>query len=240
MDEINFSIIIPVYNEAKRIPRNIDKICQFFLHTGQPVEIIFVNDGSTDQTAAVLAEYGSTYAFKTINYDRNRGKGYAIRRGVLAAQGNWIVFFDIDLATPLQEFNHLVEVSAPDDHIIIGSRRLPASRINKKESKMRVLLGHGFTKLSNLLVPGVLDFTCGFKCFSKAAASIIFPRAKIDRWGFDTELLYIGTLHALPIKQIPVSWAHDTDSKVKVWRAVFSSLWELCGIKLNQYRGVYK
>ncbi|MBI5728698.1 MAG: glycosyltransferase family 2 protein [Candidatus Magasanikbacteria bacterium] len=240
MDDINFSIVIPVYNEERRLPKNIDKICQFFLTTHQKVEIIFVNDGSTDQTLAILSAYNNKYNFKIISYQKNQGKGYAVRQGALASKGDWVVFFDVDLATPLEEFNLLVETLAPGDQIVIGSRRLPASQINVRESKTRTLLGHCFTKLSNLLVPSVVDFTCGFKCFSRTAVAIIFPRARINRWGFDAELLYVGTLHYLPIKQIPVSWAHDADSKVKVFQAIFSSLWELFNMKLNQLRGLYK
>jgi len=235
-----FSIIIPVYNESKRLPRTIDEICSFFAAANRRAEIIFVNDGSTDNTLAQLEKYNKQYNFRVISYERNCGKGYAVRQGAQGALGQWVLFFDIDLATPLQEFNHLLQFKQPGDAIIIGSRRLAHSEIKKGESKLRAFLGHGFTKISNLLVPGVTDFTCGFKGFSSAAAQIIFPRARINRWGFDTELLYIAHLKKLPIKQMPVAWTHDSDSRVKVGRAIISSISELGEIVIHRLRGEYQ
>ncbi len=238
---MNFSIIIPVYNEEKRIPQNIGKIFNFFNKlAGHKIEIIFVNDGSTDGTKNVLEEYKKRYDFQIVDYGGNRGKGYAVKQGVMATQGDWIIFFDIDLATPLEEFNNLLGFIDAGDEIIIGSRRLKGSDIKKSESKLRTFLGHGFTKISNVLVPGVTDFTCGFKCFSKNAAKQIFSLAQIDRWGFDTEILYIARLKKFKIRQMPVSWAHDQDSRVKVFKAIFSSFQELIQMKINQLKGLYK
>lgn len=236
----DFSIVIPVYNEEKRIPNNIDEICNYFKNRPETNEIIFVNDGSTDETAKILEEYRKKYLFEVINYSVNKGKGFAVRHGALAAKGKWVVFFDIDLATPLDAFQDLQKETHSQAEIIIGSRRLQKSEIKKSESKIRTFLGQGFTKISNLLVPGITDFTCGFKCFSRKAVDIIFPRARIDRWGFDTELLYIAKLHNLSVRQIPVRWTHDEHSKVKVVRAVISSFSELLQMKFNQLRGLYK
>lgn len=238
---MKFSIVIPVYNEAKRIPKNIDEIFSFFGNIkNHEIEIIFVNDGSKDDTKKVLEDYQKKYAFKIVGYVENKGKGYAIRQGVKIAVGDWIIFFDIDLATPLAEFNHLLEVLRPEDEIIIGSRRLEKSEIKKGESKIRTFLGQGFTKISNILVPGITDFTCGFKCYSKEAAKKIFSVARIDRWGFDTELLYIAKLKNIKVKQIPVRWLHDEDSRVRVVKAIISSFRELIEMKTNQIKGFYK
>lgn len=238
-----YSIIIPVYNEAKRIPKNIGEIFAFFgslEHEGVATEIIFVSDGSTDETVKVLKDYQAQYPLQLIEYKENRGKGYAIGRGVAAANGDYVVFFDIDLATPLHEFVALKNSLAAADQVVIGSRRLAQSKIEKGESGLRTFLGQGFTRLSNLLVPDIKDFTCGFKCFAGAAAKDVFSRARIERWGFDTEILYIAHLRGYGIRQIPVSWRHDDDSKVKVWRAVFSSAGELLRMKYYQLRGYYK
>ncbi len=239
METVVFSIVIPVFNEVKRINENIAEIFGFFSQAQQKIEIIFVNDGSTDATEELLKKYQNTYSFQIVSYPDNQGKGYAIRQGTKAAQGKWIVFFDIDLATPLIEFNYLVTFLKPKDQVVIGSRRLQDSEITKSESHIRVFLGQGFTLLSNLLVPGVTDFTCGFKCFSSAAAKVIFSKAQINRWGFDTELLYIAHLNGITIRQMAVSWRHDTDSRVKVFQAVFSSLKELWEMKLNYWKGLY-
>lgn len=236
-----FSIIIPVYNEEKRIPKKIGEIFSFFNAIKEhKIEIIFVNDGSRDATTEVLKKYQLEYQFAVVSYEQNRGKGYAVRQGVMQANGDYLIFFDIDLATPLVEFNHLLEFMNAGDQVIIGSRRLEKSQIKKSESKIRTFLGHGFTKISNILVPGITDFTCGFKCFSRAAAKIIFSVARIDRWGFDTELLYIAKLKKIPIRQMAVTWLHDDDSRVRVLKAIFSSFRELIEMKLNQLRGFYK
>jgi hypothetical protein len=117
---------------------------------------------------------------------------------------------------------------------------LEGSAIQKSESSIRTFLGHGFTKLSTLLVPGIKDFTCGFKAFHRDAAEIIFPRARIDRWGFDTELLYIAHIHKIPVRQMPVAWAHDDDSRVKVFQAVIRSLQELGQMLSNRISGKYR
>lgn len=234
-----FSIIIPLYNEAERIPKTIDEICTFFAVKDNIAEIVFVNDGSTDETVAVLERYAHTYAFRVISYAENRGKGYAVRQGIKATTGDWMVFFDIDLATPLAAFDDLVSTLSDTDAVVIGSRRVAGAEVKKAESRIRTFLGKGFTRLSNVLVPGIQDFTCGFKCFSRKAAETIFPLAQIDRWGFDTELLYIAHLKQLRIRQLPVSWSHDDDSRVKVVQAVVQSFRELCQMKWNHIRGMY-
>ena len=237
---MKFSIIIPLYNEAGRLPKTAGTIFDFFKAQPDEIEIIFVNDGSTDNTLEVLWSYQDLHQFKIVSYAPNRGKGYAVKQGALSATGDWLIFFDIDLATPLAEFINLKNTMAPGDQIIIGSRRLENSQIQKSESSLRTFLGQGFTKISNILVPGIKDFTCGFKCFSKEAAQKIFSVARIDRWGFDTELLYIAKLKKIPVKQMPVAWRHDDDSRVKVFKAVFGSLKELWQMKMNQLKGLYK
>lgn len=234
-----FSIIIPLFNEERRLAKTAPAIFNFFKNHAQKTELIFVNDGSTDATLQMLHQYAKDNVFSIVTYEKNKGKGYAIRQAVGKSTGEWVVFFDIDLATPLEEFNNLLNFLKRDDHLIVGSRRLQYSRIERYESRVRTFLGKCFTKLSNLLVPGITDFTCGFKCFSRDAAQKIFSVAQIDRWGFDTELLYIAKLKKIPIRQMPVVWAHDTDSRVRVGKAVVQTLVELVKMKLNHKKGLY-
>lgn len=237
----SFSVIIPVYNEARRIPRTLPSILEFFsAHGSNPAEVIFVDDGSTDDTVSVLQRFDPDgRLFRVVGYPQNKGKGYAVRQGALVATGDYVVFFDIDLATPLPEFSNLKAALTPADGVVIGSRRLGQSRIERSQSGLRVFLGQNFTRLSNLFVPGVTDFTCGFKCFSRSAASVIFPRARIDRWAFDTELLYVAHLHGIPIREIPVSWWHDDDSRVRVGSAVTNAIIDLCRMAGNRLIGRY-
>lgn len=240
MAEPVFSVIIPVYNEEKRLPKNIGQITNFFGSVGVPVELILVNDGSTDGTAALLSDYEKKYGCRVLSYTQNRGKGYAVRTGALAAQGEWVLFFDVDLATPLKTFTELKDTLSAADAVVIGSRRLGQSQVKRPESRVRSFLGQVFTRISNMWVPGVTDFTCGFKCFSRAAVQTIFPRARLDRWGFDTELLYIARLHKLVIREIPVEWSHDQDSRVRVGRAIVQTLGELASMSWHRHRGHYR
>ncbi len=240
MNAVGYSIIIPVYNEAARIAKNIDAIFSFFAPYGKTAEILFVNDGSQDDTGEVLELFRERYRFRIIGYPKNLGKGHAVRQGVLHAKGAWVVFFDVDLAVPLEEFQHFLSYKRPDDQILIGSRRLLHSKINKGESAFRTFLGYGFTVLSRFFVPGIRDFTCGFKCFSKEATKTVFSRARVNRWAFDAEILYIAKLHGIPIVQMPVAWAHDSDSRVRVFRDVCTSLAELARILLYKLLGRYR
>jgi dolichyl-phosphate beta-glucosyltransferase len=235
-----YSIVIPLYNEETRLPRTIGQITNFFSPYGEAVELIFVNDGSSDKTALILQEYSKKYNCRVLSYAQNRGKGYAVRTGALAAQGQWVLFFDVDLATPLKTFTDLQASLSERDEVVIGSRRLGQSTIKRSESKVRTALGQVFTKLSNVWVPQVTDFTCGFKCFSRAAVQKIFARARLDRWGFDTELLYIARLQGLKIREVPVEWSHDQDSRVRVGRAVVQTLWELATMTWHRARGHYQ
>ncbi len=234
-----YSIIVPLYNEERRIKHHIPEIISYFEKVEQPVEIIFVNDGSTDRTLELLESYKYHSWVRTISYKSNRGKGYAVRQGVSVAMGRWIVFFDVDLATPLSEFDHLRSFMEPSDLIIVGSRNLADSRMIKKESALRMFLGRGFGWLSAIFVPGISDFTCGFKCYSRFAAQTIFPKARINRWAFDTELLFIAKIKNIPIREMPVTWAHDTDSRVRVFHDVLSSARELACIFFNWILGRY-
>lgn len=240
MVQPTYSVVIPVYNEDKRLPRNIGQITNFFGSFGPGCELIFVNDGSSDGTAALLGDYAKKYGCRVLSYPQNRGKGYAVRTGALAAKGEWVLFFDVDLATPLKTFTELKETLSSQDAVVIGSRRLGQSQIKRSESRLRTTLGHVFTKISNVWVPQVSDFTCGFKCFSRSAVQTIFSRARLDRWGFDTELLYIARLQNLPIREIPVEWSHDQDSRVRVGRAVIQTLGELLTMSWHRVRGHYR
>lgn len=240
MSNIVYSIVIPVYNEEKRLRENLPAIFDFFRSSGVSFEALFVNDGSTDGTKSVLLEFKQSYPFTLISYERNRGKGYAVRKGVLASKGDWVIFFDIDLATPLNEFTHFRSFRESSDDVIIGSRRLADSHIRKNESALRVALGSGFSLLSRFLVPAVSDFTCGFKCFSRRAAMGIFQLARIDRWAFDTEILYLARLQKFSVKEMPVSWSHSADSRVRVLSDVLTSARDLLRIRVNAWRSQYK
>lgn len=232
------SVVVPVYNESERI-ENLSTLVEYLDKQIFTSQLIVVNDGSTDDTLQRLKTLSLPPSSKLVSYRQNRGKGYAIKKGMLAAQGNFLLFTDVDLSTPLEAFNKFLPQLEIYD-IIMGSRRIEGAHVLQRQSKVRETLGRGFTYLSNVVLKlTVSDFTCGFKCFSKSAAEKIFPRMTIDRWGFDSEILYIAKKHGLFVKEIPVTWANDPHTKVKFPHDLIRSFTDLIQIRLNDFRKIY-
>ena len=233
------SVIIPVFNEEKRI-KNLKEIISYFKKHRFTWETIIVNDGSTDKTVQVLKSLKRENKFRLISYSPNKGKGAAIKEGILSAKGKYRLFLDIDLSTPITEFDKLLPYIKKYD-IVIGSRKMKGSNVIIHQPISREILGKMFTLLSQrILQMRVSDFTCGFKCFSKKAVEEIFPKQTIDRWGFDSEILYISKLKKHSVKEIPVSWKNDPGTKVKFPQDILQSLEELIRIRINSYKGLYK
>ena len=233
------SVIVPLYNETSRLFR-LQEICNFFLHLPQtPAEIIIVNDGSTDGTAQALTSWSKRYPLKVINYSQNRGKGFAVRTGMLAASGRYRLFLDVDLSTSPSEWPKFKSFLTKNP-VVIGIRRSPHALVLTHQSLLRENLGRAFTWLSRQVtgVP-VNDFTCGFKAFSSSAAAAIFSRCRIDRWGFDAEILFLARRLGFPIAQVPVTWTNDPLTKVNLKKDIFLSLWELLALRLYALMGLY-
>jgi glycosyltransferase involved in cell wall biosynthesis len=233
----NLSVIVPVFNEEKRL-FHLEEICSCFT---KETEIIVVNDGSTDTTKELIHKYSKKYRnIKLVSYSPNRGKGYAVRTGMLAAAGRYRLFLDIDLSTSpkhWQEFRR--HLSAAD--VIIGSRRSPNALIAGHQPVLRENMGRVFTWLSQFILDTpVNDFTCGFKVFSAAAAEKVFSRSKIDRWGYDAEILFIAHSLRLKILSLPVTWTNDPATRVSLFRDTLTSLRDLFYIRLNSLLGKYR
>src|SRR3990167_6183421 len=188
-EPIFWSIIVPAYNESKRVYK-LDKILRYLGQLKESWELIVVNDGSQDDTLKKLKAFKRKSSFKLISYATNRGKGYAVKTGMLSALGKFRLFFDIDLSTPIEEIKKLKPYLARAD-VIIGTSKLKGARVILHQSLLREYLGKGFTALSQLILnTWVSDFTCGFKCFSQSASDKIFGKTRIFRWGFDSEVLF--------------------------------------------------
>lgn len=238
MKNLFLSVIIPVYNEEKRI-QNLSKIESYLRKQKYSWELIVVNDGSTDKSNKVLAFLKKKIKFKLLSYSPNLGKGFAIKTGMLESGGQYRLFLDIDLSTPITEFEKFIPY-LKKYQMVIGSRKLKQSNLVIRQSFVREYLGKIFTALSRIVLQlNISDFTCGFKCFSQKAAKEIFPRQTINRWGFDSEILYIGKGRELSIKEIPVSWENDPRTKVKFPQDIINSLAELIKIRLNSMLGLY-
>lgn len=235
------SAIIPLYNEEKRIT-TLSKIYSYLNKQKFSWEIILVNDGSKDNTKKVATNMIKTNSFKNvqlISYKRNRGKGFAVKKGMLKAKGEYRLFIDIDLSTPIEEFKKFLPFIKKFD-IVIGSRKRKGAKLIKRQSRLREILGKGFTRLSrNILNIKVTDFTCGFKCFSAKAAKKIFSRQRINRWGFDAEILFLAQKLNLPIKEVAVIWRNDSETKVRLPKDIIVSLFELFKIRYYALKNLY-
>ncbi len=230
-NKILLSVIIPLYNEQERV-FHLKEVVRFLANQKFTSELIVVNDGSKDATLRRLEKMKIT-PVKLISYTNNRGKGYAIKKGMMAAKGEYRLFMDVDLSTPLSEIDKLVPMLGDSD-VVIGTRKNKQANVLVRQQILRELMGRTFTWLSRtILGVKVSDFTCGFKCFSKLAAEKIFGKTRIERWGFDGEVLYLAKKYNLEIKEMPVTWINDNKTKVRFPQDIVRSFSELAQVLIN-------
>lgn len=232
------SVIVPVYNESDRL-KNIQTIFKYLNRQKFSSELIVINDGSTDNSLSKLTKISKQIPLKIISYQKNQGKGFALKKGFLEASGQYQLFMDIDLATPIEEFGKFIPYLKHND-IIIATRKHKQATLVKRQLPLRENLGKGYTLLSQIIlgVP-ISDFTCGFKCFSKKAAKKIFIKQKIKRWGFDPEVLFIAKNLGFSIKEIPIRWKNDPRTKVKFPQDLIGSFLDLIKIRYYHIKGSY-
>jgi dolichyl-phosphate beta-glucosyltransferase len=228
------SVIIPAYNEEDRLLETLTATASFFNSKfPENYEILVVDDGSTDKTAQVANSFSqqNNQIVQVLNYGGNRGKGYAVRYGMLRGKGDWRLFCDADLSTPVEEFDVLVNaMSATNAQIGIGSRPLKQSQLLVRQPLWREMLGRGFNKVVQLAVPGIDDTQCGFKLFSAAASQDIFSKCRLDGFAFDVESLYVARKIGYNIAEVPIRWAHKEGSKVNMLRDGIKSVMDLTKI----------
>lgn len=210
------SIVIPAFREEERLPSSLEKIARFLASEPElaATEVIVVDDGSPDRTGDCAAEEGRRLglALRVIRLPRNRGKGFAVRTGVLAAAGDSILVSDADLSTPIEEWRKLEAAGAP---VAIGSRAIDETTVKVRQPFYRVAVGRLFNAVVRLLVvPGIADTQCGFKLFSRAAAREIFPRLAVDRFAWDVEALGVAGRLGYAVAEVPVLWFNSADSRV--------------------------
>ena len=240
MPKGKISVVIPAYNESGRIRESLGKIIKFFKRHKLKNEIIVVDDGSKDDTIKVArAAMKDAKNSVLLENKKNMGKGCSVKRGMLKAKGDLLLFSDADLSTPIDELRKLIVYAGKYD-VIIASRALPGSNIVVRQPKARELLGKIFNLLVRIfLVRGVRDTQCGFKLFTKKAAGIIFKRQTVDGFAFDVELLYIAKKHGLKIKEVPVSWFNSKNTKLKVGIDSIRMFGGLLRIPVNNTKGKY-
>lgn len=235
------SIVIPAYNEEQRLPRTIERVSEFLRRSHPSSEIIVVNDASRDGTGDVVrAAQQQIPELRLISHhDRNHGKGWSVRTGMLEARGTFSLFTDADLSAPIEEAEKLLAALGSAE-IAIGSRALDRRLIQVHESRRRELAGIFFNRLVRLLVGLPFEDTqCGFKAFRTAATRIIFEQQRIEDFGFDPEILFLARRHGLRAVEVPVVWSHDPRTKVNMLRDSAGMFADLFEIRWNEMRGRY-
>ncbi len=238
---MDLSIVIPAYNEERSLARCLTRVRDFVSARGLEYEILVVNDGSTDGTAELVrASMGDRGDLQLLSNGCNRGKGYAVKQGVLAARGDVVLFMDADLSTPVEEWDRMQEWFEKGFPVVIGTRRTAGAQIEQHQSFLREWMGRVFTSLSRGSTgTSVSDFTCGFKTFRREAAKEIFSRQTLDDWSFDAEILCIAGRRGIKVKEIPVRWSNAGGSRVHLLRDSLRSFLGLLKVRFNVLRGLY-
>jgi glycosyltransferase involved in cell wall biosynthesis len=233
------SVVIPAYNEAERLPRTLERVRAYLDGQGRPYEIVVVDDGSLDETVARAHAAGGAH-LRLLSNGVNRGKGYSVRQGMLAARGARRLMTDADLSTPIEELPRLAQRLDEGCDVVIASRALPGSRIEVRQGAFRENMGRAFNLLVRLLVlPGLRDTQCGFKLFSAAAAEAAFARTRLDGFAFDVEALFIARRRGFRVAELPVVWRNDAATRVGWWKG-FVAFADLLRIRAHGLLGRYR
>lgn len=223
MVSLYLSVVIPAYNEEKRISSTLKNIIDYFNKQHYNVEIIVINDGSSDKTADIVESYTKkSNEIKLINLERNSGKAAALKAGFEKAQGEYILFSDADLSTPIEELENLFDaVKKQKAQIAIASRGLKGSKVEQSQPFYRVFMGKAFNLLVQIFAaPGIWDTQCGFKLFEKEAGKKLFSSLIILDYSFDVEIIAKAIAENYKIAEVPVRWINSPDTKLKVTRDV--------------------
>jgi len=236
----DLSIVIPSYNEELRLPTTLERIAAFLPSLGPNTELIVVDDGSRDRTAEVSEAFRAKIPnLRVVPNGVNRGKGYSVRHGMLEARGRNVLFTDADLSAPIEEAPKLLD-ALQDYDVAIGSRALDRSLITVHESRFREFAGIVFNTIVRIVLRlPYVDTQCGFKAFRREPCRIIFDQQRIERFGFDPELLYLARHHGLHTTEIPVRWAHSPATKVNMLRDSVQMFVDVFTIRWNALRGRY-
>jgi dolichyl-phosphate beta-glucosyltransferase len=240
--ETSYSFILPAYNESERLASSLPKVLDYVAERRLTAEIIVVNDGSKDDTAEVVRRFAaSDPCVRLLENPGNRGKGYSVRNGMLHARGDVMLFSDTDLSSPIYEADKLFAAIRNGADVAIGSRWLQRELQTERQPLLRQLYGRLFNfGLRIVLGLRYRDTQCGFKAFTREAAHIIFPRQRIERWGFDPEILFLANKFKLKTVEVPVEWAHDHRSKISPLRDGIRMVGEFLQVRMNEIQGKYE
>ncbi len=239
---LDLSVVIPAYNEERRLPRTLDSIFAYLQARPYRAEVLVVDDGSSDRTAEIVNAYREKHSeLRLVSNQANRGKGYSVRHGMLEARGEIALFSDADLSTPIEEAEKLLAALRDGGYdAAIGSRALNRSLIEVHQSAIREQAGIFFNRLVRWIMGMEFsDTQCGFKAFRTERARIIFEQQRIERFGFDPEILFLAKRRGLRVAEVPVRWSHDAGTKVNVVGDGIRMFADLLLIRWNALRGRY-
>ena len=227
------SVVVPAYNETSRLPATLRAMREHLDSAGETYEVIVADDGSTDATVAIATQLAATWPqLRVLDLGRNRGKGAAVRAGMLAATGDLRLFSDADLSTPMGELSRLRERIGGDTAVAIASRAVPGAAIGVHQPGRREAMGRVYNRLVQALVlPGLHDTQCGFKLFTAEAAVACFDPLRTRGFGFDAEVLLRARRHGWEVAEVPVRWDHREDSRVSALRDSLGTLVDLVRLR---------
>jgi glycosyltransferase involved in cell wall biosynthesis len=236
----DLSIIIPAYNEELRLPKTLDQIREYVNSIGVSSEVIVVDDGSRDSTVQIVESKSSDWpALRVVKNSGNHGKGYSVRHGMLEARGKIVLFTDADLSAPIEEADKLIEALHTSD-IAIGSRAMDRNLIEVHQPWTREAAGILFNTIVRVVLGlNIEDTQCGFKAFHREKSQIIFQQQRIERFGFDPELLFLAKRNGLTVAEVPVRWANALGSTVSMWDGIRAMFFEVAKIRWNAMTGKY-
>lgn len=236
------SVIIPAFNEVDRLPATLDSVYEFLSTKENQFEIVVVDDGSSDNTAQLVRDYSKAHPnVRVVSYENNRGKGYAVRTGMMEADGEYLIYNDADGSSPIEEIDKLIASIDEGNDIAFGSRAKPDEQRKVDALAYRKYIGNTFNLIvQTLILPGIHDTQCGFKMFRGAVAKDIFSVARIDGFAFDVEILYIGKLRQYKLDEVPINWSNVEGSKVNVFIDSPKMFLETLKISFSAWTGKYK
>jgi glycosyltransferase involved in cell wall biosynthesis len=237
-----YSIVIPAYNESARLRATLEKVLAYVHAQGWNAEVIVVNDGSRDNTAEIVHAYAAKDpTLRLVENPGNRGKGYSVRNGMLNARGRFVLFSDADLSAPIEEASKLFQALEADADIAIGSRWLRAETQTQRQPLYRQFFGRVFNLLLRLTLGlHFKDTQCGFKAFKQPAVQAIFPLQKIERWGFDPEILFLARKFGFRVQEVPVAWGHSGGTRIHPLKDGSRMFLEMLHIRWNDWSGKYE
>ena len=233
------SIIIPAYNEENRLPKTLEQVFCFLHKQDYLAEVLVVENGSQDRTLQVAQSFCDQYPQLRVLQNQSRGKGLAVKRGMLEAQGEYRFMCDADLSMPVDEISRFLPPSMDNYDIAIASREALGA-VRYHEPYYRHFIGRGYNLLIRLLaLPGLQDTQCGFKCFRGALVEELFGLQTLAGWSFDVEVLFIGRLRGCRIVEVPIPWYYNPESKIRLFQDSVNMGKDLITMRLNAWRGVY-